>query len=46
MVNIKGFVKEYDELISKLVTVILWFGIGGMVGYMMGAYKVFTMVIK
>ena len=46
MEYIKGIVKEYDELIYKLVTVVIWLGIGGMVGYMMGVYKVFVMVMK
>lgn len=38
--------KEYDEVIYKIVTAVLWLGIGGMIGYVMGAYKVFAMVMK
>lgn len=46
MEYIKGFVKEYDEVIYKLVTAVLWLGIGGMIGYAMGVYKVFAVVMK
>lgn len=46
MEYIKGCIKGYDEVIYKLVTAVLWLGIGGMIGYAMGAYKVFTMVME
>lgn len=46
MEYIKGFVKEYDEVIYKLVTAVLLLSIGGMVGYMMGVYKIVNMVMK
>ena len=46
MEYIKGFVKEYDEVIYKIITAVLWLGIGAMIGYSMGVYKVFTIVMK
>ena len=35
-----------DNVINKLITAVLWLCIGGMIGYAMGAYKMFTMVMK
>lgn len=46
MENIKEFIKEYDKVISKLVTAMLWLGIGGIIGYSIGVYQMFDMVIK
>lgn len=46
MEYIKGFVNKYDEVIYKLVMAVLLLSIGGMVGYMMGVYKIVNMVMK
>lgn len=46
MEYIKGFVKECDEVIYKLVMTVLLLGIGGMVGYMMGVSKIVKMIMK
>lgn len=35
-----------DKVINKLITAVLWLCIGGMIGYAVGAYKMFTMVVK
>lgn len=46
MEYIKGIIQEYDEVIYKLVTAVLWLGIGGMIGYAMGVSKIVSMVMK
>ena len=37
---------ELESVINKVITVVLWLMIGGMIGYAIGAYKMFTMIIK
>lgn len=46
MEYIKGFVKEYNELIYKLGMAVLYMAVGGMIGYGLGVAKVFTMVMN
>ena len=41
---IKGIISEYDEIIYRLITAMLWLGIGGMIGYMMGMLDMFRLV--
>lgn len=46
MEYIKGIIQEYDEVICKLVTAVLYMAVGGMIGYGLGVAKVFTMVMN
>ncbi|MEG1411622.1 MAG: hypothetical protein RSD36_17435 [Terrisporobacter sp.] len=46
MEYIKGFVREYDEVIYKIVMSVLWLFIGAMIGYFMGISKIISMVMK
>ena len=45
MDSVKGFVKEYNEIIYKLVMAILYIVIGGMVGYLIGVMHILKFVV-